>query len=301
MSTPATATPAMSHDCMFKWVISEFLEEFFELFFPNVKVQNCELMDKEFYQKVDIQTQSVEADLLILAQVLIEDKLWQLVILIELKSRKAMAMDQIRRYLLRACLITDLPVWPLLLFTDDSAWQSPVEDRFPLAFHSVEGFTEIPCDIIRLKACKSEDLIARHSLLAKLFALKAEGGADHTIDLVRDIYQFMQAHDKTLEDSQKLVAEKFVATYAKLEPQQLETLKQEVDMEWMGNTISEHYILIGEKRGILKGELQSLERLLHDGMINQAYFDSASVKLKAELATLEQAPKRATAAKRAST
>ncbi len=79
-------------------------------------------------------------------------------------------------------------------------------------------------------------------------------------------------------------------------------------MEWMGNTISEHYILIGkeqglalgEKRGLLKGELLTLERLLLDGMINQAYFDSASVKLKAGLAKLEQAPKRATAAKRAS-
>ncbi len=80
-------------------------------------------------------------------------------------------------------------------------------------------------------------------------------------------------------------------------------------MEWMGNTISEHYILIGEeqglalgeKRGILKGELQSLERLLREGMIDQAYFDSASSKLRAELAKLEKTFKRAPVAKRAST
>lgn len=124
---------AVSHDCLFKWVISSFLNEFFELFFPTVAIQSYRLVDKEFYQRLGAQEQSIEADLLILAEVLIDGRRWQLVILIELKSRKVMAMDQVRKYLLHACLLTDLPVWPLLLFTDDAVWMTQLEDRFPLA------------------------------------------------------------------------------------------------------------------------------------------------------------------------
>ncbi len=53
------------------------MNEFFELFFPKLKVQKYRLLDKEFYQRLGKLDHSLEADLLILAEIEIESKLWQ--------------------------------------------------------------------------------------------------------------------------------------------------------------------------------------------------------------------------------
>ncbi len=290
---------AVSHDRLFKWVITAFLDEFFLLFFPGIRIQKHRLMDKEFFHRLGSAGPSYEADLLIMAELMIEGKYWHTMILIELKSRRIMALDQIRHYVLSACLVTDLPVWPLLLFTDDTVWTTPLEDRFPLTFHSVEGFTQIPCDIIRLKDCKSEDLIRRHSLLAKLFALKADGGTDNPKELVSDIYGFLRDHNEHLTKTQKAAAERFVAAYANLEPEHIEAIKREVDMKWMGNTIDEYYTIIGEERGekrgekrglsigLIQGELNTLDRMLKEGKIDHAYYAKACAPLHKKLAKIE--------------
>ncbi len=284
--------PAINHDSAFKWVITAFLDDFFKLCFPSLTVQRCRLLDKEFYNRLGTQDQSSEADLLILAEVTIDGKAWQLLVLIELKSRKVKAMAQIRKYMLHACLISDRPVWPLLLYTDGRTWKKKVESSFPLAFHSVHGLNHVHCDIIRLKDFNSAALSESASLLAKLFALKASGGERNREQKVRGIYQTLKARSTTLKDDQKLAAERFVTTYGTLPPDRIEAIKQEVDMKFMGNTITEYYTLLGEERGIklgeARGKISTLEQLLADGMIDQNYFEKATAPLHELLAKLEK-------------
>ncbi len=288
--------PAIAAFQRFKWVITAFLDDFFKLCFPSLTVRRFRLLDKEFYNRLGAQDQSTEADLLILAEVLIDGKAWQLMILIELKSRKVRAMAQIRNYLLHACLIWKRPIWPLLLYTDGRTWKTKADSSFPLAFHSVHGLNHVHCDIIRLKDFNSAELSESASLLAKLFALKASGGERNREQKVRGIYQTLKARSTTLKDDQKLAAERFVTTYGTLPPDRIEAIKQEVDMKFMGNTITEYYTILGEERGIKLGEergeargmLRTLKQLLAEGMIDQPYYDKASAPLYETLAKLEK-------------
>lgn len=294
-----------AHDSVFKWVITAFLGDFFKLCFPQLKISKFQLLDKEFYQRLGAFDHSLEADLLIMAEVVVDGQSWQMMILIELKSRRVMAMAQLRKYLLHASLIADLPVWPLLLYTDEGVWKAGVESSFPLAFHSRHGLNYVHCDIIRLQDFNSEELAFGDLLLGKLFALKADDRDSHREQLVREIYHALQS-SPALDESQKLAAERFVATYAKLTSHQIDAIKQEVDMKFMGNTITEYYTILGEergeKRGKLQGKLESYEQLLADGLIDNAYFEKVTAPLLRALAELDKAPKssRKSASKRPS-
>ncbi len=293
---------AKPHDSLFKWVITAFLDDFFKLCFPLVNVSKFQLLDKEFYQRLGALDQSLEADLLIMADVEIDGVSWQMMILIELKSRRVMAMAQLHKYLLHACLISDRPVWPLLLYTDEGVWKAAVESSFPLAFHSTRGLNHVHCDIIRLQDFKSEELAYGDLLLGKLFALKADDRDCHREQLVREVYLALQS-SPALDENQKLAADRFVTTYGKLTSHQIDTIKQEVDMKFMGNTITEYYTILGEergekrgekrgeRRGKLQGELSSYQRLLEDGLIDNAYYEKVTAPLLRALAELEKAPK----------
>ncbi len=77
-----------THDSLFKWLIASFTEEFFEHYFPDIKVGKYTFIDKEFIQKYEMLKESIKGDLFLVMEVEIDGALQELVIQIEHKSER---------------------------------------------------------------------------------------------------------------------------------------------------------------------------------------------------------------------
>ena len=76
------------HDKLFKWMLSEFTDDFFAYFFPQLEIRIVQSLDKEFNQELEKQKAATEADLLLLVEVEIDGRIWEILIVIEHKSKR---------------------------------------------------------------------------------------------------------------------------------------------------------------------------------------------------------------------
>jgi hypothetical protein len=106
----------------------------------------------------------------------------------------------------------------------------------------------------------SRELIQKESLLCKLLALKANDKDTDPEELVREIYQTVSQMKDQLPRDIILLIEQFVSFYKKISLETFERIKKEVSMDDYPETISEYYILEGEKRGEKKGEKRGEKR-----------------------------------------
>ena len=74
------------HDKLFKWMLTDYTEDFFAYFFPDVTVRDYLVLDKEFYQELAKEEAAVASDLLLLMEVALEGQIWDILIVIELKT-----------------------------------------------------------------------------------------------------------------------------------------------------------------------------------------------------------------------
>jgi hypothetical protein len=291
---------AKEHDKLFKWMLYEFTDDFFAYFFPHLRVRIVQSLDKEFYRALEKHQATTAADLLLMVEVDIEDRLWEILIVIEHKHRREDVCTQIQGYACHAFLLRRKPVWCIAFFTDDARTrQAPLPDRFPFAFHSEEGLIEIPFDIIRLKTHQSIDLIKHRSLLLKLLALRADDTGIAREQLIRDIYQTVHARENELTDRQKMMVELVVEAYAALPPRRVEMIKKEAGVTFIASNVEEHFIHIGERRGERRGKqegkilgaLQMVEDMLEEGAITREVYLRRTAELRADLAELQKKKK----------
>jgi len=90
--------------------------------------------------------------------------------------------------------------------------------------------------------------------MCKLLALKANDKDTDPEELVRKIYQTASQMKDQLPRDILLLIEQFVSFYKKISQETFERIKKEVNMIDYPETISEYYILEGEKKGEKKGE-----------------------------------------------
>ncbi len=57
-----------SHDSLFKWLITSFTAEFFEHYFPGVRIGQYRFIDKEFISKYEALKESLKGDLFLLTE-----------------------------------------------------------------------------------------------------------------------------------------------------------------------------------------------------------------------------------------
>ena len=243
------------HDNCFKWLLSSFTVAFFDFFFENLEIHDFESLDKEFIKKFEVLKESIKGDLFLVMQVTIDGKPWEIVILIELKSKREDVRKQIREYFHYCGLLRPCPVWCIVLYTDDAEWRKPPPNSFPLAYHSKTGIIHLPYDIIKLKGHKSADLIKHRSLLVKLLALKANDAGCDRKELIREIYRAILEDADELTNDQIRLSFRFVKYYSQLPEPEVEELKEEFDMTFVADTITE---AIQHEAG-LKGKLEMLE------------------------------------------
>jgi hypothetical protein len=124
----------------------------------------------------------------------------------------------------------------------------------------------------------SRELIQKESLLCKLLALKANDKDTDPESLVKDIYQTVsQIKDKLPRDILLLI-EQFVSFYKKISQKTFERIKKEVNMTEYLETISQYYIMEGEKRGEMKATLSILDRLVKSKTVDwQSITNATSV------------------------
>ena len=111
MSNPKT------HDALFKWLITSFTEEFFQHYFPDVRVGQYSFVDKEFISRYEALRESLKEDLFLIMEVEIDGGIHEVVIQIEHASRKSDVSGRIYEYLCYAWLLKRKPVWSIVIFT----------------------------------------------------------------------------------------------------------------------------------------------------------------------------------------
>jgi len=299
------------HDRLFKWLIKSYIHSFFELFAPKVTIKNTTFLDKEFERK--LKGANLESDLFIAMETDINGKAYEITILIEHESSKTDIRQKMRRYMCYASLVRiDLPVMMMALYTDDADWKSYPPNSFVQAMD--ENCDEVPISfrLIKLTDYEASDLIAKPSMLAKLLSLKAAHRKKSIAreDLLRDIYAFAVQIEPELSDDHRLLIEQFVAQYSKIEQNTVERIKREVNMNVSAPTITKHYELIGEERGIklgekrgeergiklgeergvklgaIEGQIKAFKSLLDEGLLTQAQYDEKVTPLKEKLDAL---------------
>ena len=195
-------------------------------------------------------------------------------------------------------LLKQLPIWSIVVYTDDSKWRKPLPKSYWYAFTKDKKKLYHEFDIIKVNKEKSKDLIQKKSLLCKLLALKADDTDISPEDIIRDIYQTVYEMKDSLTDDQLLLVEQFVDYYRKIPQQTFSKIKKEVNMSFAATTITEHYINIGEergekrgekkgeKKGLLKGKLQALQELYEKNIIQKDIFEEMSTAIQEQIKRL---------------
>jgi len=199
-------------------------------------------------------------------------------------------------------------VWSIVIYTDEAVWRKPVPDQFCYDFSLTHQKQCFHFDVIKVKAEKSGELIQKHSLLCKLLALKANDEGTVPEQLIYAIYHATALLKEQLTADQLLLIEQWVDFYKKVPEPVLKQIKQEVKMELVETTISEHIynqgkaegktegLLEGEAKGktegkaegLLEGQLAALEHLHRQGILSKAQRNAMVVPLRQQLKQLRR-------------
>jgi len=283
-----------SHDSLFKWLITSFTRDFFAHYFPGINLGQYSFLDKEFISKYEALKESLKGDLFLLMEVEIDHNFQEVAIQIEHQSEREEVAKRLFEYLCYVWLLKQKPVWSIVIYTDDALWRKPVADQFCYGFSSVQPKQYFHFDVIKVNRETSRDLLNKHSLLCKLLALKAndEGMAPET--LVYEIYQAVAQMKDQLTADQLLLVKQWVDFYKKVPEPVLQKIKQEVNMEFVETTISEHVYnqgkvegkAEGKAEGLLEGQLVVLENLHQLGILSGGQKDSMVAPLQQKLKDL---------------
>jgi len=275
-----------THDSLFKWLITSFTREFFAHYFPTLQLGTYSFIDKEFLSKYEALKESLKGDLFLLMEVEIDGDFQEIAIQIEHQSEREDISERLFEYLCYVWLLKRKPVWSIVIYTDEALWRKPMTNQFRYGFSAAHPKQYFHFDVIKVKDEKSSELINKHSLLCKLLALKAndEGTAPET--LVYEIYQAAAKMKDQLTADQLLLITQWVDFYKKVPEPVLKKIKQEVNMELVETTISEHIYNQGKAEGSLEGQLAVLENLHRQGILSEAQINSMATPLRQQLKDL---------------
>ncbi len=284
------------HDRLFKWLITSFTDEFFDHYFPDIKIGKYRFIDKEFINRYEALKETLKGDLFVVMEIEIDDNLQELVIQIEHQGKREDVTQRVYEYSCYAWLLKKKPVWSIVIYTDDAVWRKDVPDSFCYAYSQKKGEQFFHFDIIKVKKEKSEDLIKKHSLLCKLLALKADDRESDPAKLIREIYLATARMKKNLNKNQMLLIEQWINAYKKIPEKTFNEIKKEVNKTMIETTISEHFFnkgkmegkLEGKLEGEIKGKIDLLENLRLYGTISKDQYESMVTPLREQLKALSQ-------------
>ena len=245
-----------SHDALFKWMIAAFTEEFFQHYFPKIKIGEYTFIDKEFIRKYEMLKESLRGDLFLMMEVSVDGELREIVIQIEHQSERKDVAKRVFEYSCYAWLLKEKPVWSMVIYTDDAIWRKPVADRFWFAYNLRKGKQFCHFDVIKVKAEKSGDLIRKRSLLCKLLALKADDRDVDPEELIIAIYRAAAAMKDELNTDQLLLLDRWVSQYKKIPARRIDKIRKEIKMDFVETTISEHVFNQGKVEGKVEGKAE---------------------------------------------
>ncbi|OQW92883.1 MAG: hypothetical protein BWK78_00150 [Thiotrichaceae bacterium IS1] len=233
-------------------------------------------------------------------EVEIDNHFQEVAIQIEHQSEKEDVSERLFEYLCYVWLLKRKLVWSIVIYTDEAIWRKPVSDQFCYGFSRQYQKQYFHFDVLKVKAEKSAELIQKHSLLCKLLALKANDEGTDPEQLIYAIYQATALLQEQLTADQLLLIEQWVDFYKKVPAPVLKKIKQEVNMELVETTISEHIynqgkaegLLEGEAKGktegLLEGQLAVLEKLHQQGVLSKAQRNAMVAPLRQQLKKLRR-------------
>ena len=256
-----------THDALFKWLIAAFTEDFFQHYFPEIKIGAYTFIDKEFIRKFEALKESLRGDLFMMMEVSIDGELKEIVIQIEHKSERKDVAERVFEYSCYAWLLKKKPVWSMVIYTDEAVWRKPVPNQFWFAFSRRKGKQFCHFDVIKIKEEKSVELIKKRSLLCKLLALKADDRDADPEELIIAIYRAAEEMKDMLTDDQLLLIRRWVRKYTKISVRRVDAIRKEVKMDIVETTITEHISNQAEAKGKVEGQIEILEKLFQEGIL----------------------------------
>ena len=103
-----------SHDNLFKWLISSFINEFFAYFIQSIIIKNFRFIDKEFISRYEALKESLKGDLFIAAEIELENQIYEIVIHHENQNKRKPMDERIYEYHCYAWLLKRKPVWSIV-------------------------------------------------------------------------------------------------------------------------------------------------------------------------------------------
>ncbi|MBF0450319.1 MAG: hypothetical protein HQK75_06430, partial [Candidatus Magnetomorum sp.] len=214
-----------SHDSLFKWLIIAFTREFFDHYFPDMRIGNFTFIDKEFISRYEALKESLKGDLFVSMEMEINDILHEVIIHIELESKREDMRKRVFQYLCYGWLLKELPIWSIVVYTDDAKWQKILKKEYWYAFTHEKQKLYHEFDMIKINSEKSSDLIQKKSLLCKLLALKADDTGISREEIIRDIYQTVHEMKDRIDDDKLLLIDQFVDFYKKVPEKTVSNIK----------------------------------------------------------------------------
>ena len=123
-------------------------------------------------------------------------------------------------------------------------------------------------------------------MLCKLLALKADDRNVQPEQIIYEIYQTAARMKDRLTNGQLLLIDQWINFYKKVSQEQLEEIKEEIEMSFVATTITEYIQHEAKEEGKIEGSIKTLEILFHEGILSQQEFEKRVAPLRKELQTL---------------
>ena len=248
------------HDRLFKELLTTFFVEFLDLFFPDVltylDTSQLEFLDKELFTDVT-SGDTYEADIVVKAAY--RDQPTYFIIHVEHQAQAVGAFDlRMFRYFALAHFKHGVPVYPIALFSDDSARRTE-PDSYRVAFPDLEVL-HFRYRVVQLRRLSWRDYATRRNPVASALLPKmAMERSERPQVLLSSLRLLAQLG---LDAARRRLVSGFINTYLRLNAQeeaqfaqelaQLAPQEQEATME-LTTTWKEEGIQIGRQEGRQEG------------------------------------------------
>jgi hypothetical protein len=252
------------HDQIFKTLFKEFFREFLEGFLPEIAEEidfSCvEFLEQELFTELNRGKRKL---LDLVAKVrLISGEYEYILLHTEFESSKPDKKkfpERMFKYFCQLFLKFGKPVIPIVVFSDDKVWRTPVPNTFTMQFKDTQ-YLRFFFHSIKLKHYNWRKFIDSKNPLIYALMAKMDYNKNDIVRLKADFLRLVLNAEKNIARRSLLI--EFIETYIILNKGQEKQFEEIISQPKLKEV--RKMVTVYEKRGIQKGELKTAREVLLD-------------------------------------
>ena len=251
---------AIDHDQIFKNIIEAFFREFMQLFFASIAAQidfsTVEFLRKEYFTDVQLGKRRA-MDLVVKVRLLNGEERF-ILIHVEFESKRPGRMFARRmfKYMCQLFLRYDIEILPVVVFSDESAWQKPIANTFQLEVAG-KSIVRFEYQSVKLKALNYRDYLASENPLAFALMAKMNYNRREQVRLKADFLRLILG--SRIDEVRRSLLVEFVETYVPLMGNDFIEFQELIHTENQYEEV-EKMVTVYEQMGIEKGIEKGIEQ-----------------------------------------